>query len=121
MSNLLTPSYPLSNFEIQKYYEKEPKFNGVYSINNLPKIKDGTYVINRDEFKSIETHWIALYVHGNNLIYFDRFGVEQIPKEIKKFIENKNTITNIYRIQLYHSMKCGYLLLYWISWFYAKR
>ena len=50
------PSYPLSNFEIQKYYEKEPKFNGVYSINNLSKIKDGTYVINRDEFKSIETH-----------------------------------------------------------------
>ena len=54
-------------------------------------------------------------MHGNNLTYFDRFGVEQIPKEIKKFIENKNTITNIYRIQVHRSMKCGYLLLYWIS------
>ena len=46
----------LTNFEIQKYYQKEPKFNGVYSRNNLPKIKDGTYIINLDEFKSIGTH-----------------------------------------------------------------
>ena len=94
------PSHTLTNFEIQKYYQKEPKFNGVYSRNNLPKIKDGAYVINLDEFKSIGTHWIALYVNGNNIIYFDSFGVEHIPKEIKKFIVNK-TITNIYRIQAY--------------------
>ena len=44
-------SHPLNNFEIQKYYQKEPKFNGVYSKNYLFKIKDGTYV-NLDEFKS---------------------------------------------------------------------
>ena len=81
------PSHTLTNFEIQKYYQKEPKFNGVYSRNNLPKIKDGTYVINLDEFKSIGTHWIALYVNANNIIYFDSFGVEHIPEEIKKFIE----------------------------------
>ena len=43
-------------------------FNGVYSRNNLPKIKDRGYVINLDEFKSIETHYIALYVDDNNLI-----------------------------------------------------
>ena len=47
------PSRPLTNFEIQKYYQNEPKFNGVYSRNNLPKIKDGAYVINLDEFKLI--------------------------------------------------------------------
>ena len=81
------PSHTLTNFEIQKYYQKEPKFNGVYSRNNLPKIKDGAYVINLDEFKSIGTHWIALYVNANNIIYFDSFGVEHIPEEIKKFIE----------------------------------
>ena len=46
----------LTNFEIQKYYQKKPKFNGVYSRNNLPKIKDGAYIINLDEFKSIGTH-----------------------------------------------------------------
>ena len=55
--------HPLTNFEIQKYYQNEPKFNGVYSRNNLPKIKDGAYVINLDEYESIGTHWIALYVN----------------------------------------------------------
>ena len=70
------------NFEVQKYYQNEPKSNGIYSRNNLPKIKDGACVINLDEYKSIETHWIALYVNGNNIIYFDSFGVEHIPKEI---------------------------------------
>ena len=65
--------HPLTYFEIQKYYQNEPKFNDVYSRNNLPKIKDGAYVINRVEFKSIRTHWIALYVNGNNIIYFDSF------------------------------------------------
>ena len=58
--------HPLTNFETQKYYQNEPEFNGVYSRNNLPKIKNGQYVINFDEFKSIGTHWIALYVNGNN-------------------------------------------------------
>ena len=65
---------PLRNFEIKKYYQNEPKFNGVYSTNNLPKIKDGrSYVTNLDEFKSIGTHWIALYVNRNNETYFDSF------------------------------------------------
>ena len=58
-------------------------FNGVYSRNNLPKIKDGAYVMDLDEFKSIETHLIDLYVNGNNIINFDSFGVKHIPKEIK--------------------------------------
>ena len=65
----------------------------------LPKIKGKVYVTNFDEFKSIETYWIALYVNGNNATYFDSFGVEHIPKESKKFIGNKNIITNIKRIQ----------------------
>ena len=59
-------THTLTNFEIQKYYQNEPKSNGVYSRNNLPKIKDGVYVINPDAFKSIGTHWIALYVNGSN-------------------------------------------------------
>ena len=98
----------LTNFEIQKYYQKERKLNGVYSRNNLPQIRDGAYVINLDEFQSIRTHWIALYVNDDNIIYFDSFGVEHIPKEIKKFIGNKSIITNIYRIEAYDSIMCGY-------------
>ena len=58
---------------------------GVCSRNNLPQLKDGAYLINLDEYKSIETHWIVLYVNGNNMIYFNSFGVEHIPKEIKNF------------------------------------
>ena len=72
-------SVPLTNFEIQKYYKDKPKFNSDYSKNNLSKIKDGTYVINLDEYESIRTHWIALYVNDNNVTYFDSFGVEHIP------------------------------------------
>ena len=52
--------HSLTNFEIQKYYLKEPKFNGIYSRNNLPKIKDRAYVINVDEYESIGSHCIAL-------------------------------------------------------------
>ena len=50
------PPHPLTNFEIQKYYENEPRFNGVYSRDNLPRIKGGTYVINLDEYSDIGTH-----------------------------------------------------------------
>ena len=61
---LMSP-HPITNFEMYKYYQMEPKFYGVYSRNNLSKIKDDAYVINLDEYKSIRTHWIALYVTGN--------------------------------------------------------
>ena len=78
--------HQLTNFEIKKYYHNEPKCNGVYLINNLPKIKDGTYIINLDEYRSIGTNWIALYVNGKfgsasyDVTYFDSFGFELIPK-----------------------------------------
>ena len=78
----LMSSHPLTNFEMQKYYENESKFTGVYSRNDLSKIKDRAYVINLDEYKSIGTHWIALYVNDDNITYFYYFGVEHVPEEI---------------------------------------
>ena len=54
-NGFLMPPHPLTNFEIQKY-QNEPRFNGVYSRDNLIEIKDGTYVINRDEYSDIGTH-----------------------------------------------------------------
>ena len=82
-----------------KYYENESRFNGVYSRDNLPyKIKDGTYVINLDEYSDIGTHVVALWVNINNVTYFDSFGVEHLSKEIKAFIKNRNVKTNIFRI-----------------------
>ena len=74
------PPHPLTNFEIQKYYQNESRFNSVYSRDNLPKIKDGAYIINLDEYSDIGTHWVALYVQNNDVTYFDSFGVEHIPK-----------------------------------------
>ena len=87
------------------YIQNEPKFNGVYLRNNLPKIKDGAYVTNFDEYKSIETHW---KVNPNNMAYFVSLGVENIPKEVKKFIENKN-------IEYKHSVICGYFCIGFIN------
>ena len=88
-----------------KYYENESRFNGVYSRDNLPnKIKDGTCVINLDEYSHIGTHWIALYVKNNVVTYFDSLGVEHILKEIKTFVKNRNIETSILRIQAYDSI-----------------
>ena len=101
------PLYHLTNFEIQKYYQNEPSFNSVYSRDNLPErsfteIRDGAYVINLDEYSDIGTHWVALYLNNNDVIYFDSFGVEHIPKDIKAFVDCSLSITtNIFRIQAY--------------------
>ena len=78
----------LINSETQKF-QNESRFNGVYSRDNLQKIKGGAYIINLDEYSDIGTHWIALYIQNNNVTYFDSFGVEHISKEIRTFISNK--------------------------------
>ena len=111
--------------EISEYYENEPRINGVYSRNNLPnKIKKGAYVINLDDYENTGTHWVSLFVKTNEVIYFDSFGIEHIPKEINKFIRN-DTIkssslerikSNIFRIQAYDSIMCGYSCIEFINY-----
>ena len=97
--------HPLTNFEIRKYYLNEPRFNGVYSRDNLPKIKDGAYIIDLNEYSDTGTHWVALWVDNNDVTYFDSFGVKHIPREIK------NITTNFFRIQAYDSKVCGYFCI----------
>ena len=97
------PPHPLTNFEMQKY-QNQIRLNGVYSRDNLSKLKYGAYVINLDHYSDIETHWLALYVQNNDVTYFDSFEVEHIPKKIKTFIGNKNIKTSIFRIQAYDSI-----------------
>ena len=117
----MTPN-PLTNFEIQAYYQNEPRFIGVYSRDNLPdKIKDGAYVINLDEHYDIGTNWIALYVNNKTVTYFNSFGIEHIPKELQKFIGNKNIINNIYRIQNYDSIMCGYFYIGFINYMFKGK
>ena len=93
----LIPPHPLTNFGVQRYYKNEPRFNGVFSRNNLPKkTKVGAYIINLDKYSNVGTHWIVLFCKKNEIVDFDSFGVEYIPKEIKEFIKNKNIKTNIF-------------------------
>ena len=119
---LTLPPHPLTNFEIQEYYQNEPRFNGVFSRDNLPNndnnIKNGAYVINLDEYHDIGTHWVALYLNNKIAIYFHSFGVEHIPKEIMKFIARKKIITNIYSIQAYDSIMCGYFCIRFINFMF---
>ena len=81
-------------------------------------IKIGAYVINLDEYHDIGTHWVALYANNKTVTYFDSFGVEHIPKEIMKFIDNKNIITNIFRMQAYDSIMCGYFCVGFINFMF---
>ena len=129
--NSLLPFHPLTNFEISEYYKNEPKFNGVYSRDNLPQtIEKGAYVINLDEYENIGTHWIALFVKPKYTVYFDSFGAEHIPKEIKKFIgseqsfsakaRNKEIKANIFRLQAYDSIMCGYFCIFILTVFDGK-
>ena len=99
-------THPLSNFEIRIYYENESKFNSFYSRNDLPEIKDGEFVINLDEYKSIETLQIVLHVNGDNVIFFESFGDEYIPIVIKNFTDSKMIKLNIYRTKSYNSIIC---------------
>ena len=112
----LMPPHLLTNFEIQKYYKNEPRFNGVFTRSNLPKkIKDGTCVINLDEYADVGTYWIALFCSRNEIVYFASFGVEHIPEEIKEFIGHKNTKANIFRVQANNSVLCGYFCIGFID------
>ena len=123
--NLLLPFHPLTNIEINEYYKNKPRFNGVYSRDNLPnKIKKGAYVINLHEYENTGTHWVSLFVKTNEAIYFDSFGIEHIPKEINKFIRSKelghvvrNDIkSNIFRTKAYNSIMCGYFCIEFINY-----
>ena len=75
-------THALTNFEIQKYYQNGPRFKMLLQkIMYLKKKKDGAYAINLDDFESIRSHWIALYMNGNNIIYFDSY--EKIFKNLR--------------------------------------
>ena len=114
--------YCLTNFEMQKYYENEPRFNGVFSINNLPlKIKYGAQVINLEEYADVGTDWIALFCNRNEIFYFDSFNVEHVPEEIKEFVGNKNIIGNIFQVQTNDLVMCGYFCIGFIDFVLAGK
>ena len=114
--NTTPPFKKLWNTKILQEWAK------IFFRDNLPIIKDGAYVINLDKYSDIGTHWVALYVqNSNNVIYFDSFGVEHIPKEIKTSINNKNIKINIFGIQEYDSIMCGYFCVSFIDFMLAGK
>ena len=118
----LMPPHPLTNFEIQRYCQNEPRFNVVFSRNNLPKIiKDGGYVINLDEYENVDTNWIGLFCNRNEIVYFGSFGVEYVPEEIKKFWGNKNIIANSFWVQANDSVMFGYFCIGFIDFMLAGK
>ena len=111
----------MTSFEIQKYYQNEPRFNSVYFIDNLTKITDGAYVISLGDYSDIETHWVVFYVINNDVTYFNSFEVEHISKETRTFIGNKNIKINIFRIQAYDSIMCKYFCIRFIDFMLARK
>ena len=112
------PPHPLTNFEIQKYYQTEPRFNDVYSRNNLPKnVKDGAYVINLYEYADVGTHWIALFCKRSEIVYFDSSVIE----EIKNFIGNKSIKAIIFRVEAKYSIMRWYCNIGFIDFIIAGK
>ena len=88
----------------------------MHSRNNLPnQIKKGAYVINLDKYENTGKHWVSLFVKPKYTVYFDSFGIEYIPKEINKFINN-DIKSNIFRIQAYYSIMCWYFCIEFINY-----
>ena len=107
------PPHPLKNFEIQKYYQNEPRFNGVYSRNNLPKKKDGADVINLDEYTDNGVHWIRLlyFVREVKLFISIVLVLNMFLKKLKNLSGIKNIKANIFPVQENISIMCGYFCI----------
>ena len=86
----------LTNIEITNYFNYGTRFNAVFPQTNLPKIKDGTYVIKIDDKNSKGTHWVSLFIDRNLAVYFSNCIYSSIS--IKK-IKDKSVTDNIFRIR----------------------
>ena len=81
------------------YFNYKARFKVAFSRDNLPRIKDGAYVINFDDKQSKGTHWVSLFINKNTAVYFDSIGIEYIPQEVSSKIKDKSLARNILRIQ----------------------
>ena len=114
--------HPCTNFEIQRYYQNEPRFNRVHSRDNEPKkIKEGGYIISLNEYVDIGAHWITLYVAIIEITYFVSFGVEHVPKEIEKLIGHKKIETNTFRIHANSLIICGCFYIGFIDFMFPGK
>ena len=113
--------HPLSSTNINNYFNYESRCNGVFSRENLSRIKDGAYRINLDDKKSKETHWVLLFIDGNTAVYFDSFGIEYIPQEVLSKIQDKCITHSIFRIQDDGYIMCGFYCITFIEYMFAGK
>ena len=113
--NIFSPAHPLSNIEITKYLNYEPRFNGVFSRDKLPRIKDEAYVIIPNHKQSKLAHQISLFIDRNTAVYFDSFGIEYTPQEVLRKIKDNSTTHNIFRIQDDDSFMCRFYCIAFIE------
>ena len=118
---MLFPIHHLNNIEITNYFNYEPEFSGVFSRNNLPRIKDGAYVINLDGKNAKGTYWVSLFINENLAICFDSFGIEYIPQEVLKKIRDKSITRNIFTIQDNEFIMCWFYCIAFIEYMLAGK
>ena len=85
------------------------------------KVKDGSYVINLDEYADVGTHLITLFCNRSEIAYFNSFGVKHVLEEIKEFAANKNIIANIFRVRANNSVMFGYFCIEFIGFMLAGK
>ena len=114
---LLAPLTPLLvQPVILKYFNYRPRFNGVFPRNNLPKIKDGAYIVNLDG-----TRWVSLFIDRNIVACFDSFGIEYILQEVLNKITDKSITNDIIRIQDNDSIMYGFCCMAFIEYMLAGK
>ena len=92
-----------------------------FSRNNLPRIKDGAYVINLDDENSKGTHWVLSFINRNLAVYFDSFEIEYIPQKVFNKIKDKSITQNIFRIQDNQYVMCGFCCIAFIEYMLARK
>ena len=113
--------HPLRNVEITKYFSYEPRFNSAFSKDNLPRIKDGKYVINLFDKQSKGTHWLSLFFDRHTAVYFDSFKIEYISQEVLSKIKDKFITHKIFRIQDDDFIICGFYCIVFIEYMLAEQ
>ena len=111
----------LSNIEINKYFNYGPKFNGVFLRNNLPRTKEGAYVINLHDKKSKATRWVSLSIDRDTAVYFYSVGIEYIPQEVLSKIKDEAITRNIFRIQDDDFIMCNHCCIPFIEYMFAGK
>ena len=118
---MLVPLHPLNNIEITIYFKYEPRFNCVFSRNNLPGIKDRVYIASLGDKNSKGKHWVSLFIDKYTTVYFDSFGIKYVPLVVLNKIKDKSLTHNIFRIQDNESIMCWFHCIAFIAYIVAAK